>query len=255
MRKNNIKRIWAEGGVVLNCFLSIADAYSAELMAHQGFDCLTVDLQHGLQDMGDAALQFQAISTTDTVPVARVPWLEPVSIMKTLDLGASALICPLVNNRKDAETLVQYAKYPPLGERSFGPHRQMLYAGADYPQHANDESVLIAMIETREALDNLEEIASTPGIDALYIGPADLSLNLGFPPGFEPDQPEMVAAFDAVLKAARDAGIIAGIHCGSTAFANRMIDRGFRLVTVLNDGKLMAQASQQVIQNIQRTAK
>ena len=111
------------------------------------------------------------------------------------------------------------------------------------------------MIETREALDNLEEIASTPGIDALYIGPADLSLNLGFPPGFEPDQPEMVAAFDAVLKAARNAGIIAGIHCGSSAFANRMIDRGFRLVTVLNDGKLMAQAAQQVIQNVKRTAK
>jgi 4-hydroxy-2-oxoheptanedioate aldolase len=140
--------------------------------------------------------------------------------------------------------------YPPVGDRSFGPHRQMLYSGPDYPARANDEIALIAMIETAEALENAPGIAAVDGIDCLYIGPADLSLNLGHSPGFEPDQPEMKVAFARVLQAAEGAGKVAGIHCGSTAFAKKMLDRGFRFVTVLNDAKLMAGAAQAVVSGI-----
>lgn len=250
MRENKLLQIWRDGGVALNLFLSMTDNYGVELLAHQGFDALTVDLQHGFQDFAIATLQFQAISTTNVVPLARVRELGEVDVVRMLDLGAMGIICPLVNSAEDARRLVRAAKYPPYGDRSFGPHRQLLYSGADYPAAANDQIALIAMIETREGLDNVAEIAAVDGIDALYIGPADLSLNLGFPPGFEPDQPEMQAAFNSVLAACRSAGKVAGIHCGSAVFARRMIAGGFQLVTVLNDAKLMAQAASKVVADV-----
>lgn len=247
MRSNRLKQIWNEGGSVLNCFLSMTDAYGAELIAHQGFDALTVDMQHGFQDFAIATTQFQAISTTPVVPLARVRKLDEVDVVRVLDLGAMGVICPLVNTVEDALRLVRAAKYPPDGDRSFGPHRQMLYSGSDYPSTANEQVAIIAMIETREGLVNAETIAKVPGIDALYIGPADLSLNLGFPPGFEPNQPEMRSAIAAVREACTAHGKIAGIHCGSASYANQMLDEGFRLVTVLNDAKLMAQAASGVV--------
>ena len=141
-----------------------------------------------------------------------------------------------------------------MGVRSFGPHRQMLYAAADYPSTANETTALIAMIETREAVENAEEIARVDGIDALYIGPADLSLDFGFSPGFEPDQPELSQAIERTLEAAKSAGKIAGIHCGSSDFANKMIKKGFRFVTVLNDAKLMAEAAKSVVAKVNKNA-
>ena len=122
---------------------------------------------------------LQAISTTDTVPVVRVPWLEPGILMKALDAGAYGVICPMVNTREDAQKLVAWTHYAPRGTRSFGPVRATLYGGADYPQHANDTIVTFAMIETAQALDNLDDILSVEGLDAVYIGPSDLSLALG----------------------------------------------------------------------------
>lgn len=252
MRKNQLLQTWRDGGVVLNLFLSMTDNYGVELLAHQGFDALTVDLQHGFQDYSIASLQFQAISTTDVTPLARVRELGEVDVVRVLDLGAMGVICPLVNTAKDARRFVRAAKYPPHGDRSFGPHRQMLYSGEDYPATANDEIALIAMIETREGLDNVKEIAAVDGIDSLYIGPADLSLNLGFSPGFAPSQPEMKAAFSKVLNACQAADKVAGIHCGSPEFANQMIAEGFRFVTVLNDAKLMAQAAASVVGAVNR---
>ncbi|MEM9393457.1 MAG: aldolase/citrate lyase family protein [Pseudomonadota bacterium] len=254
MRQNQLLQTWRDGGVALNLFLSMTDNYGVELLAHQGFDALTVDLQHGFQDYSIATHQFQAISTTQVTPLARVRELGEVDVVRVLDLGAMGVICPLVNTAEDAHRLVRAAKYPPHGDRSFGPHRQMLYSGSDYPATANDQIALIAMIETRDGLSNAEEIAAVEGIDALYVGPADLSLNLGFPPGFEPDQPEMKAAIDHVLSACRAAGKVAGIHCGSATFANRMIAEGFRFVTVLNDAKLLAQAASQVVASVRREA-
>lgn len=252
MRRNKLLEIWREGGVTLNLFLSMTDNYGVELLAHQGFDSLTVDLQHGFQDYSIASNQFQAISTTSVVPLARVRELGEVDVVRMLDLGAMGVICPLVDTVEDARRFVRAAKYPPHGDRSFGPHRQMLYSGSDYPETANDQIALIAMIETREGLSNAADIAAVDGIDALYVGPADLSLNLGFPPNFEPGQPEMREAFQAVLDACKAAGKVAGIHCGSAAFARQMIAQGFQLVTVLNDAKLMAQAASKLVSDIKK---
>jgi 4-hydroxy-2-oxoheptanedioate aldolase len=190
---------------------------------------------------------LQAISTTPTVPIVRVPWLEPGILMKTLDAGAYGVICPMVNTREDAQKLVAYTHYAPRGTRSFGPVRALLYGGSDYPQHANDTIVTFAMIETAQALDNLDDILSVEGLDAVYIGPSDLSLSLGCKPTFDDVDPIAAQAIDHILERARAHGLAAGIHNGTPEAALARIDKGFQFVTVSSDARLMAAGAQQVI--------
>jgi len=248
MRANRIRSIWAEGGAVINGWLSIPSSVSAETMAHQGCDSLTIDQQHGLIDYSAAVPMLQAISTTDTVPMTRVPWLDPGIIMKMLDAGAYGIICPMVNTREQAETFVGACRYAPQGYRSFGPLRALMYAGPDYFQHANETVLTLAMIETRTALDNLDDILSTPGLDAVYIGPSDLGLSLGGPAKLDQTEPKIVAAIETILAAARRHGVVPGIHCGTPDYARKMIDLGFRLVTVMSDNSLLAAGAKRAVQ-------
>ncbi len=247
MRPNKLREIWAQGGAVVNGWLAIANSFSAETMAHQGWDSLTVDLQHGVVDYAGMVPMLQAISTTPTVPVVRVPWLEPGIIMKTLDAGAYGVICPMVNTRADAEKLVAYTHYAPQGTRSFGPVRALLYGGADYPQHANNTIVAFAMIETAQALENLDDILATPGLDAVYIGPSDLSLALGCKPTFDDLDPKAADAVQHILARAKAHGVVAGIHNGTPEAALKRIAMGFQFVTISSDARLMAAGAQQVV--------
>src|SRR3954451_18144605 len=230
MRENKLREIWQAGGSAVNGWLAIPNGFSAETMAHQGWDSLTIDLQHGVVDYPGMVSMLQAISTTPTVPVVRVPWLEPGILMKTLDAGAYGVICPMVNTREDAEKLVAYTHYAPRGTRSFGPVRALLYGGADYPQHANDTIVTFAMIETAQALDNLDAIMSVEGLDAVYIGPSDLSLALGCRPGFDDVAPPAAQAIDHILERAKAHGLVAGIHNGTAEGALARIAKGFQFV-------------------------
>src|SRR5690625_5009825 len=204
MRKNHLKRLWAENKAAVNGWCAIPSSFSAEVMAHQGWDSLTIDLQHGMIDYQAAIPMLQAISTTSTVPMVRVPWLEPGILMKVLDAGAYGVICPMISTREDAERLVAACRYPPQGGRSSGPIRATLYGGADYPAHANGTVVVFAMIETRQALDNLDEIVAVEGLDAVYIGPSDLASALGYKPGFGRSEPGLVEASGLVLAKARE---------------------------------------------------
>ena len=247
MRPNNIRNIWQAGGAVVNGWLAIPNSFSTETMAHQGWDSLTIDLQHGVVDYQAMVTMLQAISTTETVPVVRVPWLEPGILMKTLDAGAYAVICPMINTKEDAQKLVAYTHYAPKGTRSFGPVRALLYSGADYPKHANENIVTFAMIETAAALDNLDEILSVEGLDAIYIGPSDLSLALGCNPTFDDLDPKAAQAVDHILARAKAHGVVAGIHNGSPEAALQRISKGFQFVTVSSDARLMAAGAQQVI--------
>jgi 4-hydroxy-2-oxoheptanedioate aldolase len=190
---------------------------------------------------------LQAISTTSTVPVVRVPWLEPGALMKALDAGAYGVICPMVNTREDAQRLVAYTHYAPRGTRSFGPVRALLYGGPDYPQQANDTIVTFAMIETAQALDNLDDILSVEGLDAVYIGPSDLSLALGCRPVFDDVDPPVAQAIDHILSRAKAHGLVAGIHNGDPAVALARIAKGFQFVTVSSDARIMAAGSQQLL--------
>ena len=250
MRENRLRTIWKAGGSVANGWLAIPNSFSAETMAHQGWDSLTVDLQHGVVDYQVMVTMLQAISTTDTVPVVRVPWLEPGILMKTLDAGAYGVICPMVNSREDAEKLVAYTHYAPRGTRSFGPVRALLYGGDDYAQHANDTIVTFAMIETAKALDNLDDILAVEGLDAIYIGPSDLSLALGCTPTFDDLDPKAAEAVDHILARAKAHGVVAGIHNGSPEVALQRIAKGFQFVTISSDVRLMASGAQAVMAKV-----
>jgi 4-hydroxy-2-oxoheptanedioate aldolase len=247
MRANRLRTLWQNDQAAVNGWLAIPSSFSAEVMAHQGWDTLTIDLQHGVIDYPAMVTMLQAISTTPTVPIVRVPWLEPGVIMKCLDAGAYGLICPMVNTREDAQKFVAWTSYAPRGTRSFGPVRALLYGGADYPQHANDTIVRFAMIETAQALDNLDAIMSVEGLDAVYIGPSDLSLALGCRPVFDDVDPPVAQAIDHILERATAHGLKAGVHNGVADGALARIQKGFRFVTVGSDARLMAAGSQQVL--------
>lgn len=247
MRENRLRTLWQSGAAAVNGWLTLPNGFSAETMAHQGWDSLTVDLQHGVIDYQAMLPMLQAISTTDTVPLVRVPWLEPGILMKTLDAGAYGVICPMVNTREDAQKLVAWTHYAPRGTRSFGPIRALLYAGADYPQHANDTIVRFAMIETAKALDNLDAILSVEGLDAIYIGPSDLSLALGCRPVFDDVDPKVQQAIDHILARANAHGVVAGIHNGNPQGALARMAAGFQFLTVSSDARLMAAGAQGVL--------
>ena len=247
MRENRLRTLWKNGQTAVNGWLAIPNSFSAEVMAHQGWDTLTIDLQHGVIDYAAMVTMLQAISTTATVPVVRVPWLEPGIIMKSLDAGAYALICPMVNTREDAQKFVAWTNYAPKGTRSFGPVRATLYGGADYPTQANDTIVRFAMIETAQALDNLDAILSVDGLDAVYIGPSDLSLALGCKPVFDDVDPPVAQAIDHILARATAHGVVAGVHNGRADVARARSVKGFRFVTLTSDARLLAAGSQQML--------
>lgn len=248
MLERSLRSIWQRGDVVVNGWLHIGSSFSAEIMAHAGWDSLTIDLQHGPLSFLDALPMLQAISTTPTIPLARVSWNDPGPIMKMLDAGCYGIICPMINSRAEAEQFVQACRYPPHGYRSYGPTRVSLAAGTSYAATANDVVATIAMIETTQALENLDDILQVSGLDAVYIGPADLGQSMGLRPQVDSDEPRLLEAIDTIIAAAQKHRVAAGIHTGSVAYAQRMIERGAQFVTVLSDARLMATAASAVTQ-------
>lgn len=246
MQNNSLKALWARGEPAINAWLSIANGFSAEIVARQGYDSVTIDMQHGMIDFAGAVTMLQGLQGLPVTPLVRVPWLEPSIIMKSLDAGAWGVICPMIDNREQAARLVECVRYPPAGRRSFGPTRVILGAGPDYPARANDEVICLAMIETAEAMANLDEIAATPGLDGLYIGPSDLTLGITdgrLPPGVDREEEEMLEAIGRICEAAHRAGIRACLHCLSPDYAARGVAMGFDLVTLASDVNLLRAAA------------
>jgi 4-hydroxy-2-oxoheptanedioate aldolase len=247
MRENRLRRLWTAGEKTVNGWLAIPNGFSAEVMAHQGFDSLTIDMQHGIVDYQAAVSLLQAISTTDAVPMVRVPWNEPGVLQKMLDAGAYGVICPMINSRAEARAFVSACRYPPLGSRSFGPIRATIYGGADYPKHANDAVLTLAMIETRQAMDELAAILEVEGLDGIYVGPADLAISLGCTPGFDPEEKTVVDAIRTIIDTTRRHRKFAGIHCGSPAYIKRMWSIGFDYATLLSDARMMAMKAAELL--------
>ena len=241
MRENRTLRTWRDGGQTVGAWLSIPSSFTAETMAHAGFDWLCIDMQHGLIDYTDVVHMLTAISTTETVPLVRVPWNDPPTIMKVLDAGAYGVVVPLVNNAEEARRAVFACRYPPDGGRSSGPARATMYAGAGYQAGANSEIACIVMIETAEALDNLDEILSVPGVDAAYIGPSDLAYAIGLTPTGDNDDPKHVETVDRIFEACKRHGVAPGIHTGSVEYTRRYLEQGFQMITLGADRGFMAQ--------------
>jgi 4-hydroxy-2-oxoheptanedioate aldolase len=252
MRENLLRTLWQREASAVNGWLSLPAAFSAEVMASLGWDSLTIDLQHGLIDYQSAVGILQAISTTPTVPLVRVPWLDPAIIMKVLDAGAYGVICPMINSAAETRAFVAACRYPPAGIRSCGPIRANLYAGSDYVANANRTIITMAMIETRAGLDNLDEILSVEGLDAIYVGPADLALALGYEPQLDPTAGEVLKAIEHIVDRARKKKVVAGIHTGSTANAQKMIRQGFQFVTVSSDVRLLVAKASEVLETMGR---
>lgn len=245
MFTNKLKAQWAEGRPAINGWLSIGNAFSAEIMAAQGYDSITIDAQHGALDYTSVLPMLQAMRASPITPMVRVPWREPGAIMKALDAGAQGIICPMVNSGAEAAEFVSYLRYPPLGQRSFGPTRAT-FAYGGYGVAANDQILALAMIETQQGIDNLQAIAATPGLDGIYIGPADLTLGTQqgrLPPGFDREEPEMIAMIQHVKDVCKANGIAACLHCGTAEYAAKAIGWGFDLTTVGGDTRLMAAAA------------
>lgn len=233
MRANAVKARWRAGETALGAWLSLPSALSAEIMAREAFDYVCIDMQHGGIDYQAALGMIQAIDAAGGTPFARVPWNEPGVIMKLLDAGALGVVVPMVNSVAEAEAAVAACRYHPAGARSFGPLRAGMVHGPDYFARANDEVACIPMIETERALDSLDAILAVPGIDAVYVGPADLSITLGLPPGMD-NGGRFEEARQAIAAACARHGVVAGIHA-SAALAAKHTAAGYRMVTISSD--------------------
>ena len=247
MHINQLKKLWDNGGQAINGWLGIANSFTAEIMASQDYDAVTIDMQHGAIDYSDALIMMQAMRDRGPTILARVPWLEPGIIMKAMDGGAMGIVCPMVSNRAQAEEFVSYMRYPPVGARSSGPTRARFAYDGDYMDWANDQVLAMAQVETAEAMENLEDIVSTPGLDAVYVGPSDLALGMSngaLPGGLDREEPELIEAIQRIVAAAHEAGIKAVLHTAAPDYAKRGLGWGYDMVTLGSDvGYLAAGAA------------
>lgn len=237
--ENALKHLLKSGGRAVNAWCSIPSSYVAEVIAHLGFDAVTIDLQHGTADYAAAFTMLQAISTSPAMPMVRVPWNDPALVMRLLDAGAMGVICPMINTVDDARAFVGACRYPPLGYRSFGPNRAVQYAGPDYWRSANREVLALAMIETRQGVENLDAILAVEGLDGIYVGPGDLSLSFGADPSMRPSDAGVVAAIAHIAQRTIAAGLIPAIHTDGPKTARQRLAEGFRLVTLQSDVRYM----------------
>jgi 4-hydroxy-2-oxoheptanedioate aldolase len=233
MRENATRAAWRRADITYGAWLSIPSAFSAEVVAQQGFDWACIDMQHGVIDYQVAVTMLLAISTSNTTPLVRVPWNEPGIIGKMLDAGAMGIIVPMVNSVEEAEAAVAACRYAPRGRRSYGPTRAALYAGADYFEHADAEIACIPMIETERALRDLDAILDVPGIDAVYVGPADMSITLGQPPRMD-NGGAFEEARIRIAHACAAHGVTAGIHANASLAAKHAA-AGYRMITITSD--------------------
>ena len=255
MSANPLQERLRAGHPCLNGWLTVANPFAAELMSQAGWDSLTVDLQHGLQDYRSMLAILQTVQRYPVTPLVRVPHNEPGIIGKVLDAGAWGVICPMINTAEDARTFVRACRYPPLGERSYGPIRARAYGGeAPYHEIANEQVLALAQVETRQAVDNVSAILDVPGVSGIYVGPADLGLSLGLAPRFDREEPQMLSIYASLLRETQQRGCVAAIHNATPAYAARMIELGFRLVTVGSDATFLGTAAHAAVRTTQKLA-
>ena len=211
----------------------------AETFGREGFTAVTLDAQHGLWDVSALVAGVAAVRQAGAAPLVRIPVGDFALVSRALDFGAEGIIAPMINTQAEARAFAAAAKYPPIGERSWGPHRATALAGLSdqtvYLREANDHVVTLAMIETRVALGNLEAIVGTPGIDGIFLGPSDLSLALSDGTSLDPLSADVERELDRMLAAAQKAGKMTGAYCHSTERALALAKRGVRFLAVMSD--------------------
>jgi 4-hydroxy-2-oxoheptanedioate aldolase len=247
MKSNQVRAKLKNGEPVVGTWLVLPDPFAARLMADVGFDWLTVELEHTPTSFETAALSFLSINAAGCVPLARVPWNTGENIKRVLDTGAWGVVVPMVNSRAEAEAVVAGARYQPLGKRSIGGQLHtctFATSGSDYYAKANDEIIVVVMAEHVDAIERIDEIASVPGIDVIFIGPNDLLNSMGKPPAFHSDDPQFTGSVKRVLEAAKKNGVAAGIHVVDPAQAQQRIAEGFQFIAIGSEaGMMLSRAS------------
>jgi 4-hydroxy-2-oxoheptanedioate aldolase len=233
-----LRASWSEGRETVGTWCSLPSPGAVETVAQAGFDWVVIDWQHGQFGGESLGIMIQVASLAGALPLVRVPLNEPWLIQKALDLGAHGVVVPLVNNRAEAERAAAACRYPPAGVRSFGPIRAARAIGWE-PERANAEVVCIVQIETAESLDNVEEIAAAPGVDALFVGPADLAISLGLELGAA----QLEQRLGPVMAAAARQGLPVGRHCDDAAGARAAFGSGFLFVAVGGDSEFLGSAA------------
>ncbi|HSS10646.1 MAG TPA: aldolase/citrate lyase family protein [Acidimicrobiales bacterium] len=238
MTTNRLLERFRAGQPLIGAWCVTGAPLAAELLAAEGFDYLCADCQHGLMSYDAMIPVLQAVARTGVTPVVRVARNDTGDIGKVLDGGAETVIVPMVNSRDEAELAVAACRYAPEGTRSFGPVRSALFLGAD-PTIVNRQVACLVMIETITAVEAADEICSTPGVDGIYVGPADLAITMGLSPSFLAPSKEHADAIETVRLACERAGILAGVHTGGGQQAEAYLDQGFNMVTISTDAALL----------------
>ncbi|MDP6285811.1 MAG: aldolase/citrate lyase family protein [Acidimicrobiales bacterium] len=231
------------------CWLKVPSSVSAEIAALSGFDYVCIDMQHGFSDRNDLIPMLQAIQPHSPRAIVRVPSNEPSVIGWALDAGATGVIVPLVNSAEEAEKAVRACFYPSKGNRSMGPTRAERVFGEKYAQEVKDSIQCLPMIETLDALNNLESILSVDGVDSIYVGPSDLSVNLGLPKGNNDGNPKFDEALERIINSCEEYNVVPGIHANSSLVETRQ-EQGFRVLTVVEDDGAMSAGFREVFNQI-----
>lgn len=236
---------------LLNGWMLTPEPAVLEAIAPQGWDCLTLDLQHGQINPTQARTLVRTAQGLNIPLLARPSWNDMAMISRLLDDGFEGIICPMINSADDARRLAAAAHYPPKGTRSFGPVRSRISYGSDYWKTASDNLLILAMIETREAVDALPEILAVEGISGVYVGPADLSLTMIGQPTGEPSDPDIVATVDHIRSTVQRSGKFAATHSLTAPHAARMASKNWNMVTGPSDISLMTEASMSALKTMQ----
>lgn len=241
---NPLKARLKAGKVAINAWSLLPSTFAAEVLVQGGWDSITFDMQHGLHDYASAAACIQACQKHPVTPLVRVPWSEPGILGKVLDAGAWGVIVPMINTADEARALVRACCYPPMGMRSNGPVRAAAYGTVSpYQSIANDEILILPQIETREGVENAAAILAVEGVSGIYVGPSDLAFSLGMTPALDREEPEILAIYRELVGLTKSRGLVAGIQNMSPAYAARMAEMGFQLITVGSDGALLARGA------------
>jgi 4-hydroxy-2-oxoheptanedioate aldolase len=250
MRPNTVKRLLQEGKPAIGTWLGLGSPLAAEWLGHVGFDWLNIEQEHGAVDATLTLSLLQAISINDAIPLVRIPWKSPDHAKRALDAGAYGLFVPTINTREEAELMVKAMKYPPAGFRGLGGSRRTLYGGSDYVKYANDEIMVILMIESAEGVRNAEEILSVPGVDACFVGPNDLAISLGLAPSLDPDFPEYEEAIAKIMRACKNNGVAPGMHTPNAQRCADRIEQGWLLNAINSDGGFMAAGAAAAVKGV-----
>ena len=245
MRRNHVRQKLSQGSPVIGTFVGLQSANVAELMGHSGFDFVVIETEHNALDSAEIEHVLMAVGNTEAIPIVRIPSSDKVFIQKALDIGAMGIVVPSVKSAEEARNIVSATRFPPLGTRSWGPLRASKYTfdNEDYFKNANDNILIVLIVETVDAVNNLEQIADVPGIDVLFLGPWDMCLSLGLDPLYQPHE-EIGEVLEKMIQVSKERDTSAGAGASSPGDIAGRIDQGVTFISYGPDYALLSAAAQ-----------